>query len=80
LRPPPPIFEAYSRERAWKVIGDRLKGLCYLSRDEDDGKIRAREQRRDIGKYSFVNRTIKHRKPLPADTLSTFSCISHIFR
>jgi len=73
-------FEAYSRERAWKVIGDTLQGSCYLNRDENDGKIRAREQRRDIGKYSFPCRTIKRRNKLPADTLATFPCISHIFR
>jgi hypothetical protein len=26
------LFEAYSGERAWKAIGDRLQGPCYLSR------------------------------------------------
>jgi len=53
------LFKACTGERAWKSIGDRLKGPCYLSRDDHDGKIRARKQRTDIGKYSFVNRTIK---------------------
>jgi hypothetical protein len=53
------LCKAYTGERAWKSIGDRLNGPCYLSRDDHDGKIRARKQRTDIGNYSFVNRTIK---------------------
>jgi uncharacterized protein YaeQ len=72
-------FKPYSRERTWTAIGDRLQGPCYLSRDEDDRKIRAREQRRDVGKYSFVNRTSKIWNQLPADTLAFFSRISYIF-
>jgi hypothetical protein len=34
----------------------------------------------DIGKYSFVNRTIKHWNNLPAEALVTFPCKPHIFR
>ena len=37
-------------------------------------------QRTDIGKYSFVNRTIKLWNQLPAEALATFHCTSHIFR
>ena len=60
-----------------EIIGDRLIGPCNLSRDH---KIRARKQRTDIGKYSFVNRTIKLWKQLPAEMLVTFTCQSLIFR
>jgi hypothetical protein len=42
-----------------KSILDMLKGSCYLSRDYHDPKIRARKQRPNIGKYSFLNRIIK---------------------
>jgi hypothetical protein len=52
-------FKAYTGERAWKAIGDRLQGPCYLSRDAHDRKIRARKQRPDIGKYCFVNSTVQ---------------------
>jgi hypothetical protein len=34
----------------------------------------------DIGKYSFVNRTIKNWNQLPAETLGTFPCKPKIFR
>ena len=44
------LFEAYIGEWTWKSIVDRLKGPCYLSRDDHDGKIRGRKQRTDIGK------------------------------
>jgi hypothetical protein len=33
-----------------------------------------------IGKYSFVNRTIKLWNNLPAEELGTFPCKPHIFR
>jgi len=48
------LFKAYSGERAWKVIRDRLRRPCYLSRVDHVRKIRDRKQRTDIGKYSFV--------------------------
>jgi hypothetical protein len=48
----------YTGERAWKSIGDRLQAPSYLSSVDHNWKIRARKQRTDVGKYSFVNRTI----------------------
>ena len=52
------LCKAYTGERAWKEIGDRLQAPGYLSRVDHYWKIRARKQRTGIGKYSFVNRTI----------------------
>jgi len=43
-------------------------------------KIRGRKQRTDIGKYSFVNMTIKNWNQLPAEALGTFLCKPTIFR
>ena len=37
------LFKAYTKEHAWKSIGERLKGPCNLSRDELDSKTRARK-------------------------------------
>ena len=37
------LFKAYTGERAWKTIGDRLKGTCYLGRDEHDRKNEGQE-------------------------------------
>jgi hypothetical protein len=54
------LFKAYSGERACKPIDDRLQRPHYLSRVDHERKIRTRRQRTDIGKYSFVNRTIEH--------------------
>jgi len=34
----------------------------------------------DIGKYFFVNRTIKNWNQLPADVLETFTCKPKVFR
>jgi len=44
------------------------------------GKIRTRKQRRDVGKYSYVNRTIKSWKQLPASLLASFPCKLNPFR
>ena len=52
------LFKAYSGEWAWKALVDRLKWPYYLSRVNHEWKIMNRRQRTDIGKYSFVNRTI----------------------
>jgi hypothetical protein len=65
------LFKAYTGERAWKAIGDRLQAPCYLSRVGHFWKIRARKQRTDVGKYSFVNRTITDWNQLPEEMLAT---------
>jgi hypothetical protein len=63
-----------------KAIGVRLQGPCYLNRDEHERNIRVREKRKDIGKYSFVNRTINLWNQLPAEALETFPSRSNIFK
>ena len=68
------LFRAYSGERAWKPIGDRLQRPHYLSRVDHERKIRSRRQRTDIGKYSLVNRTIQHWNQLPAEVLGILPC------
>jgi hypothetical protein len=43
-------------------------------------KIRSRKQRTDIGKYSFVNRTIQLWNQLLKDALGALSCKPSSFR
>jgi hypothetical protein len=38
------------------------------------------KQRTDVGKYSFVNRTIKDWNRLPVDVLASFPCKLNTFR
>jgi len=68
------LFKAYCGEGAWKPIGDRLQRPHYLSRADHERKIRSRRQRMDIGKYSFVNRTIQHWNQLLAEVLGNLPC------
>jgi len=68
------LFKVYSGERAWKSIGDRLQGSHYLSGVDHERKIRSWRQRTDIGKYSFVNRTIQPWNQLPAEVLGILPC------
>jgi hypothetical protein len=65
---------------AWNSIGDTLKGTCYLSRDDHDRNIKARKRRTNIGKYSFINRTIELWNQLLAEAPVSFPCKSHTFR
>jgi hypothetical protein len=59
------LFKAYMGEQAWKAIGDRIQTPSYLSRGDHGKKIRSRKQQTDIGKCSFVNRTIQLWNQLP---------------
>jgi len=68
------LFKAYSGERAWKPIGDRLERPHYLSRVDHERKIRIWRQMTDIWKYSFVSRTIQHWNQLPAEVLGILPC------
>ena len=74
------LFKAYSGERAWKPIGDRLQRPHYLSRVDHERNIGTRRQRKDIGKYSFVNRTIKHWNQLPVEVLGNLPCKPFTFK
>jgi hypothetical protein len=60
---------------------NKIKKRPYcLSRVDHVRKIRDRKQKMDIGKYSFVNRSIKNWKQLPAEALGTFPRKPKIFR
>jgi len=48
-------------------------------RDDHFRKIRARKERTDIGKYSFVHRTNKLWNQLPVEALETFPYRSNIY-
>jgi hypothetical protein len=61
-----------------KATGDTLNGPGYMSRDFHDDKLWDKKQRKDIGKYSFVNRTSGCR-PTAAEELENMSYISYIF-
>jgi len=74
------LYKAYTGERAWKAIGDRLQAPSYLSRVDHYWKIRARKPRTDIGNYCFVNRTITDWNKLPEGAIGTSHGKTHIFK
>jgi hypothetical protein len=65
------LYKAYTGERAWTTIGDRLQAPSYLRRVDHHWKIRARKQRTDIGKYYFVKRSITDWNQLPERAIGT---------
>ena len=71
------LYKAYTGERAWKAIRDRLQAPSYLSRVDHNWKIKAGKQRTDIGKYSFVNRSITDWNKLPEGTIGTSNGKTH---
>jgi hypothetical protein len=58
----------------------RLQAPYYLNRVDHIWKIRARMIRTDVGKFSFVNRTITEWNQLPEGTIGTPSVKTHTFR
>jgi hypothetical protein len=67
------FFKAYTGERGMES-STRQVAKVYLSMLHHVRKIRRRKQRTDIGKHSFVNRTIKKWNQLSAEALGTFLC------
>ena len=74
------LFKAYTGEWAWKAIRDRILKPRYRSRGDHNRKIKTRKQRRDVGKYSFLNSTIKSWSKLPAGLLASFAYKLNTFR
>jgi len=74
------LFKAYFGEATCKPILDRLQLPHYLWRVDFEWKISSRRQSADIGKYSFVNRTIEHWNQLPAEMLGILPCKPTTFK
>ncbi|KAJ4451170.1 hypothetical protein ANN_02612, partial [Periplaneta americana] len=51
---------------AWVDITARLEKPTYYGRNDHDFKIKCRKQKTDVGKFSFLNRTINDWNDLPA--------------
>ena len=74
------LYKAYTGDRAWKAIGERLQAPIYVSRVDQRRKIRARKQRTDNGKYSLVNRSITDLNLLPEGVIGTCHGKTRIFK
>jgi hypothetical protein len=74
------LYKAYNGERAWKYIGDTLQARYYRSRLDHCWKIESRKIRTDVGKFSFVNRTIADWNRLPEGAIGTSLVKTHVFR
>jgi hypothetical protein len=70
------IYGAY----IWKDIGDGLQAPYYRSGVDHCWKIRSRKIGKDVGKFSFVNRTIADWNRLPEGAIGTSLVKTHIFR
>jgi hypothetical protein len=66
--------------KAWKEIRDRFQAPSYLTRVDHNLKIRARRQRKDVGKFSFVNRTITDWNQLSEGEIKALTGNAHSFR
>jgi hypothetical protein len=66
------LFKPYTGRQAWKAMWDRLLKPYCLSKDDRNRKIWDGKKRKYIGKYSFLNMTIKNWNQLPGLDGMTF--------
>jgi hypothetical protein len=69
------LYKAYNGERSWIDIGVRLQSPYHRSRGDHCWKIRT-----DVGKLSFVNKTIPDWNRLPEGAIRTSLVKTHVFR
>jgi hypothetical protein len=62
------------------VARTEMMGMCKKFGGETSWKTSTWKAKTDIGKYSFVNRTIQLWNQLPEDVLGTLSCKPSNFR
>lgn len=74
------MYKSYTGGSAWQEIRGRLDKPDYFNRFDHKYKIRTRIQRTDVGKFSFVNRTIVDWNDLPATVFEPFPCSARGFR
>jgi hypothetical protein len=74
------LYKACNSERAWKDIENKLQASYYRSRVDHCWKIRSRKIRTDVGKFSFINRTIADWDRLPEGAIGTSLIKTHVFR
>ncbi len=74
------LFKAIGVIGRWGEVGARLSKPTYFARNDHGFKIRQRKQRTDVGKFSFINRTIQNWNKLPAAVLETFLRMSKILK
>lgn len=66
------LYKAIRGDPSWAEVRARLSKPTYVARKDHSSKIRQRKQRTDVGKFSFVNRTVLNWNKLPAAVLKTF--------
>jgi hypothetical protein len=74
------LFKSYKGGKAGKQIRERFQAPSYLSRVDHNWKITVRKQRTDVGKFSFVNRTITDRNQLSEGEIGALTGNTHSFR
>lgn len=65
------LYRAYIGQKAWGDITARLEKPTYYGRNDHEYKIKTIRQRTDVGKFSFLNRTINDWNKLPAGVFMT---------
>jgi len=75
------LYKAYTGQRTWKAIRDRLQTLSYLSRVDQHWEIRARKQRTDIGKYYVeIKYQLDATEVFIADRIACSTCFRHHYK
>ena len=64
------IYNAWNRKGGWDELHQRLQAPTYIGRCDHRLKIKEREQKTDLAKFSFLNRGIREWNALPGELLT----------
>jgi hypothetical protein len=63
----------YNGEGGWKELSQKIEPASYRVRHDHRLKIQNKVTRTNVGKYSFLNRTVRDWNALPEETFNVES-------
>ena len=74
------LYQAYGGKQTWKEMRDRLKSLDFVDKNDHSYKVYIDASKKDVGKYSFLSRTVKEWNELLEVILNPFPRTHKILR
>ena len=74
------VYNAWNCKDGWEELRARFHTPNYRGRGDHSLKIKEREQKTDVAKYSFINRGIREWNALPGEVLIPMPKNSKVFK
>ena len=74
------LHQTYAGKPTWKEMCDRLKSPNFIGKNDHCYKVYIDASKKDVGKYSFLSRTVKEWNELPEVILNPFPRTHKILR